>query len=80
MHRIQQFFELNQSEYDELKQAKNIIIMETEKNPIHLSHQTDDFGDEINPQEFTYNVTVRIKYRPSSLKEACTLEDFFSCI
>lgn len=80
MHKIQQLFELNQSEYNELNESKNIKILETEKNPIHLSHQTDDYGEEIYPQEFTYNVTIRIKYTPSSLKEACTIEDFFRCI
>tara|TARA_Y100000389_G_scaffold201979_1_gene246092 strand:- start:1708 stop:1950 length:243 start_codon:yes stop_codon:yes gene_type:complete len=80
MHKIQQLFELNQSEYNELNESKNINIIETQKNPIHLSHQTDNFGEEINPEEFTYNVTIRINYTPSSLKEACTVEDFLSCI
>ena len=52
--------EMNQSEYDKIKNMDNVEILEEIKMPIHLTHQTDDFGNEIDSQQYTYKVTLKI--------------------
>jgi hypothetical protein len=52
--------EMNQSEYDKIKEMDNVEILEEIKLPIHLTHQTDDFGNEIGSQQYTYQVTLKI--------------------
>tara|TARA_A200000159_G_scaffold108020_1_gene100785 strand:- start:392 stop:577 length:186 start_codon:yes stop_codon:yes gene_type:complete len=52
--------EMNQSEYDKIKEMDNVEILEETKLPIHLTHQTDDFGNEIDSQQYTYQVTLKI--------------------
>lgn len=52
--------EMNQSEYDKIKEMNNVEILEEVKIPIHLTHQTDDFGNEIDSQQYTYQVTLKI--------------------
>ena len=52
--------EMNQSEYDKIKELDNVEILEETKLPIHLTHQTDDFGNEIDSQQYTYQVTLKI--------------------
>jgi len=52
--------EMNQSEYDKIKNMDNVEILEEIKIPIHLTHQTDDFGNDIDSQQYTYQVTLKI--------------------
>lgn len=52
--------EMNQSEYDKIKNMDNVEILEEKKIPIHLTHQTDDFGNEIHSQQYRYEVTLKI--------------------
>ena len=52
--------EMNQSEYDKIKNMYNVEILEEIKIPIHLTHQTDYFGNEIDSQQYTYQVTLKI--------------------
>tara|TARA_Y100000385_G_C12989373_1_gene592107 strand:- start:360 stop:545 length:186 start_codon:yes stop_codon:yes gene_type:complete len=52
--------EMNQKEYDKIKEMNNVEILEEVKIPIHLTHQTDDFGNEIGSQQYTYQVTLKI--------------------
>jgi len=52
--------EIDQAEYDEIKKMDNVEIIEEIKSPIHLSHQTDDFGNEIHSQQYIYHVTLKI--------------------
>jgi len=52
--------EMNQNEYDKIKNMDNVEILEEIKIPIHLTHQTDDFGNEIDSQQYTYQVTLKI--------------------
>ena len=52
--------EMNQSEYDKIKEMDNVEILEETKLPIHLTHQTDDFGNEIDSQQYTYQITLKI--------------------
>ena len=51
---------MNQSEYDKIKNMDNVEILEEIKIQIHLTHQTDDFGNEIDSQQYTYQVTLKI--------------------
>ena len=51
---------MNQSEYDKIKEMDNVEILEEVKIPIHLTHQTDDFGNEIDSQQYTYQITLKI--------------------
>lgn len=51
---------MNQKEYDKIKEMNNVEILEEVKIPIHLTHQTDDFGNEIGSQQYTYQVTLKI--------------------
>ena len=51
---------MNQKEYDKIKEMNNVEILEEVKIPIHLTHQTDDFGYEIGSQQYTYQVTLKI--------------------
>lgn len=52
--------EIDQAEYDKIKEMDNVEILEEIKLPIHLTHQTDDFGNEIGSQQYTYQVTLKI--------------------
>ena len=79
MYKVQQLFELNQKEYDKLCSIQCIKIIEEEKSPVHLSHQTDDFGNEISDQEYTYNVTIK-SFLPKSLAESHDLDMFLMSV
>lgn len=52
--------EIDQAEYDKIKKMNNVEIVSETKLPIHLTHQTDDFGNEIRSQQYRYEVTLKI--------------------
>ena len=51
---------LNGEEMTELRRLRDIRFLRTEQRQIHLSNVTDDFGDEIKPSKFEYDVTVEV--------------------
>ena len=59
-YEIKEMNQVDQTEYDKIKNMDNVEIIEETKSPIHLTHQTDDFGNEIGSQQYTYQVTLKI--------------------
>ena len=51
---------LNGEEMTELRRLRDIRFLRTEQRQIHLSSVTDDFGNEIEPSQFEYDVTVEV--------------------
>ena len=51
---------LTGEEMTELRRLSDIRFLRTEQKTIHLSHQTDSFGNEINPTKYEYNVLVEV--------------------
>ena len=51
---------LTGEEMTELRRLRDIRFLRTAQNTIHLSHQTDSFGNEINPTKYEYNVLVEV--------------------
>ena len=38
----------------------DVRFLRTEQKQIHLSHQTDSFGNEVSPTKYEYNVLVEV--------------------
>ena len=51
---------LTDEEMTELRRLRDVRFLRTEQKQIHLSHQTDSFGNEISPAKFEYNVLVEV--------------------
>ena len=51
---------LTGEEMTELRRLRDVRFLRTEQKTIHLSHQTDSFGNEINPTKYEYNVLVEV--------------------
>ena len=51
---------LTGEEMTELRSLRDVRFLRTEQKQIHLSHQTDSFGNEISPAKFEYNVLVEV--------------------
>ena len=51
---------LTGEEMTELRRLRDVRFLRTEQKQIHLSHQTDSFGNEINPTKYEYNVLVEV--------------------
>ena len=51
---------LTGEEMTELRRLRDVRFLRTEQKQIHLSHQTDSFGNEISPAKFEYNVLVEV--------------------
>ena len=51
---------LTGEEITELRRLRDVRFLRTEQKQIHLSHQTDSFGNEISPAKFEYNVLVEV--------------------
>ena len=45
---------LTGEEMTELRRLRDVRFLRTEQKQIHLSHQTDSFGNEINPTKEFY--------------------------
>ena len=52
--------DLTEKEVGELQSCKDIKFVLTVPNPIHNSHVTDDYGNEVKPTQYKYNVVVEI--------------------
>ena len=51
---------LTGEEMTELRRLRDVRFLRTEQKQIHLSHQTDSFGNEISPAKYEYNVLVEV--------------------
>ena len=60
MNKTYKLDDLTDKEVGELQSCKDIKFVSTVPNPIHNSHVTDDYGNEVKPTEYKYNVVVEI--------------------
>ena len=51
---------LSGEEMTELRRLRDVRFLRTEQKQIHLSHQTDSFGNEVSPAKYEYNVLVEV--------------------
>jgi hypothetical protein len=51
---------LTSEEMAQIKSCEGLKLVLTEHHAIHGTHQTDDFGNEIVPMEYTYSCIVEI--------------------
>ena len=51
---------LTGEEMTELRRLRDVRFLRTEQKQIHLSHQTDSFGNEVSPTKYEYNVLVEV--------------------
>ena len=60
MNKTYKLTDLTEKEVKELQSCEDIKFVLTEHHPIHNSHVTDDYGNEIEPTQYMYNVIVEI--------------------
>ena len=60
MNKTYKLDDLTDKEVGELQSCKEIKFVSTVPHPIHNSHVTDDYGNEIKPTQYKYNVIVEI--------------------
>jgi len=70
--------ELSEDEMNQVRSCEDIKLLVTEHHPIHNTHQTDDFGNEIAPQKYTYNILIEIE--PSTKERESKVEEFISSL
>ncbi len=78
MNKTYKLLDLTEKEVEELRSCKDIKFVLSEHHPIHNSHVTDDYGNEIKPTQYTYNVVVEIL--PSTEERECKVETFISSL
>ena len=78
MNKTYKLTDLTEKEVKELQSCKYIKFVLTEHNVIHQSHQTDDFGNEIKPTQYMYNVIVEIL--PSTEERESKVETYISSL
>jgi len=78
MNKTYKLTDLTEKEVKELQSCKDIKFVLTEHHVIHQSHQTDDFGNEIEPTQYMYNVIVEIL--PSTKERESKVETYISSL
>jgi len=78
MNKTYKLEELTEKEVGELQSCKDIKFVLTEHHPIHNSHVTDDYGNEIKPTQYMYNVIVEIL--PSTEERESKVETYISSL
>jgi hypothetical protein len=78
MNKTYKLEDLTDKELDELQSCKDIKFVLTENHAIHNSNVTDDFGNEIQPLQYQYNVIVEIL--PSSEERELKVETYLSSL
>ena len=78
MKKTYKLTDLTEKEVKELQSCKDIQFVLTEHHAIHQSHQTDDFGNEISPTLYNYNVIVEIL--PSTEERESKVETYISSL
>ena len=78
MNKTYKLEDLTGKEVKELQNCEDIKFVLTEHHAIHQSHQTDDFGNEIQPLKYQYNVIVEIL--PSTEEREQKVETYLSSL
>ena len=78
MNKIYKLTDLTEKEVKELQSCEDIKFVLTEHHPIHNSHVTDDYGNEIEPTQYMYNVIVEIL--PSTKERESKVETYISSL
>ena len=78
MKKTYKLTDLTDKELKELQSCKDIQFVLTEHHPIHNSHVTDDYGNEIEPTQYMYNVIVEII--PSTEERESKVETYISSL
>ena len=78
MNKTYKLEDLTDKELDELQSCEDIKFVLTENHAIHNSNVTDDFGNEIQPLQYQYNVIVEIL--PSTEEREKKVETFISSL
>ena len=78
MNKTYKLEELTGKEVKELRNCEDIKFVLTENHAIHNSNVTDDFGNEIQPLQYQYNVIVEIL--PSTEEREQKVETYLSSL
>ena len=78
MNKTYKLTDLTDKEVKELQSSEDIKFVLTEHHPIHNSHVTDDYGNEIKPTQYMYNVIVEIL--PSTKERESKVETYISSL
>ena len=78
MNKTYKLEDLTGKEVKELQNCEDIKFVLTENHAIHNSNVTDDFGNEIQPLQYQYNVIVEIL--PSTEERESKVETFISSL
>ena len=78
MNKTYKLEDLTDKEVGELESCKDIKFVLTEHHQIHNSHVTDDYGNEVKPTQYRYNVIVEIL--PSTEERESKVETFISSL
>jgi len=78
MNKTYKLEDLTDKELDELQSCEDIKFVLTENHAIHNSNVTDDFGNEIQPLQYQYNVIVEIL--PSTEEREHKVETYLSSL
>ena len=78
MNKTYKLTDLTEKELKELESCEDIKFVLTEHHPIHNSHVTDDYGNEIKPTQYMYNVIVEIL--PSTKERESKVETYISSL
>ena len=78
MNKTYKLEDLTDKELDELQSCEDIKFVLTENHAIHNSNVSDDFGNEIQPLQYQYNVIVEIL--PSSEERELKVETYLSSL
>ena len=78
MNKTYKLTDLTEKELKELESCEDIKFVLTEHHPIHNSHVTDDYGNEIKPTQYMYNVIVEIL--PTTKERESKVETYISSL
>ena len=78
MNKTYKLEELTEEEVGQIERCEDIKLVLTEHHAVHQSHQTDDFGNEIKPTQYMYNVIVEIL--PSTEERESKVETYISSL
>ena len=78
MNKTYKLEDLTGKEVKELQNCEDIKFVLTENHAIHNSNVTDDFGNEIQPLQYQYNVIVEIL--PSTAEREQKVETYLSSL
>jgi len=78
MNKTYKLEDLTGKEVKELQNCEDIKFVLTENHAIHNSNVTDDFGNEIQPLQYQYNVIVEIL--PSTEEREHKVETYLSSL